>query len=223
MSKRKNDPVLNDYLKSRDEMVIEQVDEIFRTQSDNYVSALEEIGFEWHEEEDFEMQEEDAAKPENPNQKLLVDYFEGKATLSDRILAVYFSERNAEHPNCALVRRYFKKANSNLKALLLMGLDRRPTNIDLLSDLAYFHEYENVLRELTDRYAFACEKENDMSKFSEIAQDFYYATIPDRYDAFRALRELCSSNMQKRQIIEFLIAEHKDGKLDDQVNSEYSN
>ncbi len=84
MSKRKNDPVIDDYLKLRDEMVIEQVDEIFRTQPDNYVSALEEIGFEWH--------EEDAAKPENQNQKLLVDYFEGKEKLSDRILAVYFSD-----------------------------------------------------------------------------------------------------------------------------------
>ena len=217
MSKRKNDPVIDDYMKLRDEMVIEQVDEIFRTQSDNYVSALEEIGFEWHEEEDFEKQEEDAAEPENPNQKLLVDYFEGKETLSDWILEVYFSERNAEHPNYALVRRYFKKANSNLKALLLVSLDRCPTNIDLLSDLAYFHEYENILRELIARYTFASEKEDDTSNFSEIAQDFYYATISDGYDALHALTELFSSNMKKRQIIEFLIAEHKDAKLDDQV------
>ena len=217
MSKRKKDPILDDYLKLRDEMVIEQVDEIFRTQPDNYVSALEEIGFEWHEEEDFEKQEEDAAKPENSNQKLLVDYFEGKEALSDRILAVYFSERNAEHPNHALARKYFKKANSNLKALVLFGLDRRPTNSDLLSDLTYFHEYENVLRELIARYTLACEKEEDMAKFSEIAQDFYYAAIPDGYDALHALRELFSSNMQKGQIIEFLIAEHKDGEKNDQV------
>ena len=210
MSKRKKDPVLDDYLKLRDEMVIEQVDEIFRTQPDNYASALEEIGFEWHE-------EEDAAKPGNPNQKLLVDYFEGKETLSDRILAVYFSERNAEHPNYALVRKYFKSANSNLKALLLVGLDQRPTNIDLLSDLAYFHEYENILKELIARYTIACEKEDDMSKFSEIAQDFYYAAMPNGYDALHALRELFSSNTQKRQVIEFLIAEDKDAKLDDQV------
>jgi hypothetical protein len=74
MRKRKNDPILDEYLKLRDEMLIEKVDEIFRTQSDNYVSAMEEIGFEWHEEEDFEKQEEEAAKPENPNQRLLVDY-----------------------------------------------------------------------------------------------------------------------------------------------------
>ena len=217
MSKRKNDPVIDDYMKLRDEMVIEQVDEIFRAQPDNYVSAMEEIGFEWHEEEDFEKQEEDAAKPENSNQKLLVDYLEGKETLSDWILEVYFSERNAEHPNYALVRKYFKKANSNLKALLLVGLDQRPTSIDLLSDLAYFHEYENVLRELIARYTFACEKEDDMSKFSEIAQDFYYAAIPDGYDALHALRELFSSNMQKRQVIELLIAKHKDGEKNDQV------
>jgi len=217
MSKKKNDPVLDDYLKLRDEMLIEQVDEIFRNQSDNYVSAMEEIGFDWHEEEDFEKAEEDAAKPENPNQRLLVDYFEGKETLSDGILEIYFSERNAEHPNYALVRKYFKKANSSLKALLLFGLDQRPTSIDLLSDLAYFHEYENVLRELIARYTFACEKEDDLSKFNEIAQDFHYATIPDGYDALCALRELFSSNTQKRENIEFIIAEYKDSKINDRV------
>jgi hypothetical protein len=158
MRKRKNDPILDEYLKLRDEMLIEQVDEIFRTQSDNYVSAMEEIGFEWHEEEDFEKQEEEAAKPENPNQRLLVDYFEGKEKLSDGILEVYFSERNTEHSNYALVRKYFKKANSNLKALLLFGLDQCQTNIDLLSDLVYFHEYENVLRELIARYPLPAKK-----------------------------------------------------------------
>ena len=62
MSQRKNDPVLDDYLKLRDEMLIEKVDELFRTQSNNYGSAMEDIGFEWHEEEDFEKQEEDAVR-----------------------------------------------------------------------------------------------------------------------------------------------------------------
>jgi len=217
MSKRKNDPVLNDYQKLKDEMLIERVDEIFRNQSDNYVSAMEEIGFEWHEEEDFEKQEEDAAKPENPNQRLLVDYFEGKEKLSDGVLEVYFSERNAEHPNYALVRKYFKKANSSLKALLLFGLDQRPTSIDLLSDLAYFHEYENILKELITRYTVACEKEGDLSKFREIAQDFCYATIPDGFDALIALRELLPLNTQKRENIKFLITEHKNGKMNDRV------
>jgi hypothetical protein len=217
MSKKRKNSVLDDYLKLRHEMRIEKVDEIFRTQSDNYVSAMEEIGFEWHEEEDFEKQEEEAAKPENPNQRLLIDYFEGKEKLSDGILEVYFSERNAEHPNYALVRKYFKKANSNLKALLLFGLDRCQTHIDLLSDLVYFHEYENVLRELIARYSVACEKEDDLSKFNEIAQDFYYSTTPDGYDALHALRELFSSNTQKREIIELLIAEHKDGEMKDRV------
>lgn len=219
MTKKRKSPVLNDYLKIKDEMLIEKVDEIFRTQPDNYVSAMEEIGFEWNEEEDFEKAEEDAAKPENQKQKCLVDYFEGKEKLSDRILAVYCSEYDAEHPNYALVRKYFKKANSSLKALLLFGLDQRPTSIDLLSDLAYFHEYENLLRELIARYTLACEKEDDLSRFSEIAQDFYYATTPDGYDAFHALRELFSSNSQKRENIEFLIAEHKDSKMNDQAIS----
>ena len=215
MSKRKNDPVLDDYLKLRDEMLIEKVDEIFRTQSKNYRSAMEDIGFEWYEDEDLEKQEEEAAKPENSNQKRLVDYFEGKEKLSDEIVEVYFSERNAEHPNVALVRSYFKKANSNLKALLLAGLDQHPTNIDLLSDLVYFHEFETILRELIARFTVACEREGELSKFGEIAQDFYYATIPDGYDALQALRECYSSNRQKREVVDFLIAEHRDGQMQD--------
>jgi hypothetical protein len=99
----------------------------------------------------------------------------------------------------------------------LFGLDRCQTHIDLLSDLVYFHEYENVLRELIARYSVACEKEDDLSKFNEIAQDFYYSTTPDGYDALHALRELFSSNTQKREIIELLITEHKDGEMKDRV------
>ena len=134
-----------------------------------------------------------------------------------RILEVYFSECNAEHPNYALIRKYYKTANSSLKALLLFGLDQHPTSIDLLSDLAYFHEYEYILRELIARFTLACEKEDDLSKFREIAQDFNDATIPDGYDALHALRELFSSNTQKREIIELLIAEHKESKMKDRA------
>lgn len=212
MSRKRKSSVLDDYLELKDEMLIEKVSEIFRTQAENHVSALEEIGFEWHEEDDFEKAEEDAAKPENPNQTRLIDYFKGKEKLSEQILTVYFSERNAEHTNYALVRKYFKKANSSLKALLLFGLDQRPTNIDLLSDLTYFHEYENILRELIARYTLACEKEDDLPRFSEIALEFYDAVNADGYDAFHALRELFSLNLPKREIIESLIAEHRGGR-----------
>ncbi|MCP4408394.1 MAG: hypothetical protein GY807_11650, partial [Gammaproteobacteria bacterium] len=129
----------------------------------------------------------------------------------------YLAERNAEHPNYALLRRYFKRTNSSLRALLILGLDQYPTSIDLLSDLVYCHEHANILQELICRFTIACEKEDDLTRFSEIALDFHYATTPDGYDAFHALRELFSSNSQKLENIEFLIAEYKDSKMNDRV------
>ena len=72
MSKKKKDPVIKRYEKLRDEIVIDKVNEIFRTQPDNYIAALEEIGFEYHEEDDYDEIEERNARPENQNQKDLV-------------------------------------------------------------------------------------------------------------------------------------------------------
>ena len=39
MGKKKKDPVIEKYEKLINEMIIEKVDEIFRTQPDNYISA----------------------------------------------------------------------------------------------------------------------------------------------------------------------------------------
>ncbi len=69
MSKKKKDPVIKDYEKLRNEIVIDKVNEIFRTQPDNYIAALEEIGFKYHEEDDYNEIEERNAGPENQNQK----------------------------------------------------------------------------------------------------------------------------------------------------------
>lgn len=65
MSKRKKYPVIKDYEKLRDEIVFDKVNEIFRTQPDNYIAPLEEIGFEYHEEDDYDETEERNARPEN--------------------------------------------------------------------------------------------------------------------------------------------------------------
>ena len=78
MGKKKKDSVIETYEKLKNEMIIEKVDEIFRTQPDNYISALEEIGFKYcDDDDDMEEMEEANAKPENQNQKDLVAYFEG--------------------------------------------------------------------------------------------------------------------------------------------------
>jgi len=122
-------------------------------------------------------------------------------------MAIFLAERNAEHPNSPLIRKHFKSANRNLKALLLNCLDRYPTRTDLLADLAYFHEFENILTLLIEYYILACKKETDMEKFTELAQDFYYSTSPDGYEALLALQDIFEPGTDKRKIVDYLITE----------------
>jgi hypothetical protein len=208
MDKKDKDDTLAEYQKLKNEIIIDKVNEIFRSQPKNYVAAMNEIGFEYCDDDDEEMEEEKAI-PENKNQRDLIAFYEGEQDASEMILTVFLAERNAEHPNFPLIRKYFKKANQSLKALLLYGLDRYPTRIDLLSDLAYFHEFENMLSEVIVYYTQACEKEMDLEKFTELAQDFYYATNPDGYEALFALQEMFAPHTEKRKIIDFLIAEEE--------------
>lgn len=211
MGKKDKDDTLDDYKKLKDEIIIDKVNEIFRSRSDNYIAALEEIGFEYHEEDDEEEIEERKAKPKNKNQRKLVTYFEGEEEASEMIFATFLTERYAKRPNLALIRKYFKKANQKLKALLIYGLDHYPGRIDLLSDLTYFHEFENILTTLITYYTRACVNQGNLETFTELAQDFYYATNPDGYEALYALRELFEPHTEKRKIIDFLISEEEEG------------
>ena len=88
----------------------------------------------------------------------------------------------------------------------MYGLDHYPARIDLLSDLAYFHEFENILSTLIDYFTRACINEMNLECFSDLAQDFYYATISDGYEALYALRDLFEPNTDKRKAIDFLIS-----------------
>lgn len=212
MSKKKKDPAIKDYEELRDEIVIDKVNEIFRTQPDNYIAALEEIGFEYHEEDDYDEIEERNAGPENQNQKDLVAFFKGEKKLSDRILHQYLEERDSDSPNLPLIRPFFKEPNQNLKSLIVYGLDRYPGRIDLLSDLAFFHEFENILRLLITYYTRACVTQSNLETFAELARDFYYSTNPDGYEALYALKELFDHDTEKRKIIDSLIAEMEEGK-----------
>lgn len=211
MGKKDKDDTLDDYKKLKDEIIIDKVNEIFRSRSDNYLAALEEIGFEYHEEDNEEEIEERKAKPKNKNQRKLVTYFEGEEEASEMIFATFLTERYAKRPNLALIRKYFKKANQKLKALLIYGLDHYPGRIDLLSDLTYFHEFENILTTLITYYTRACVNQGNLETFTELAQDFYYATNPDGYEALYALRELFEPHTEKRKIIDFLISEEEEG------------
>ena len=215
MSKKKKDPVIEEYEKLKNQIVIDKVDKIFRTQPDNYISALEEIGFTYYEDDDDDEETEEAnAKPENQNQKDLVAFFKGEIELSDRILQIFFEERDAENPNLPLIRKYFKKANPNLKSLILYGLDHYPDNLDLLSDLGYFHEFGNILGILITYCTRACVDQENIETFSELAHDFYYATKPDGYEALYALGELFEPGTDKRKVIDILIAEEEGAEKD---------
>jgi hypothetical protein len=207
MRKKDKDDILNDYQKLKNEIIRDKVDEIFRTRPDNYIPAMEEIGFRYYVDDDRDEIEEKNAKPENQNQRDLIEYFEGNQELSESILATFFKEKDAEEPNFPLIRKYFKQANQNLKFLILYGLDHYPARIDLLSDLAYFHEFENILSTLIDYFTRACINEMNLECFSDLAQDFYYATISDGYEALYALRDLFEPNTDKRKAIDFLIQE----------------
>ncbi len=213
MSKKEKDSILNDYKKLKNEIIRDKVSEIFRKYPKDYIARMEEIGFKYFEDDnDYEEIEERNAKPENQRQIDLVAYFEEKTKLSKKIFESYSEEKAAEKPNYPLIRRYFKKTNRNLKALLLYGLDNYPGRIDLLSDLAFFHEFGNILSILITYYTQACLEQGNLETFSELAKDFYYSTNPDGYEAYYALRELFEPNTEKRKIIDSLIAEEEESE-----------
>jgi len=210
MRRKDKDDLLDDYEKLEYEIMRDKVEEIFRTRPEDYVSAMEEAGFTYFEDDDIEQIEENNAEPLNENQRNLVAYFEGSGELSRPILMAFLEEKGAEAPNLPLVRKYFKQANQHLKRLILYGLDHYPTRTDLLSDLAYFHEFENMLTTLITHFTRACETERDLEAFTQLAQEFYYATIPDGYEALYALRDSFVPHTEKRTIIDFLIQEKEE-------------
>ena len=210
MAKKGKKSVLDGNEKLRYETNRDRIKGIFRKHPRDYVAKMEEIGFEYFEDdEDEEEIEERQGKPQNQRQIELVDYFEGRKELSEQIFNFYSEEKAAENPNYPLIRKYFKQGNRNLKSLLLYGLDNYPRTIDLLSDLSFFHEYKNILRILIEKYTQACVDQENLDTFSELAKEFYYSTNADGYEAYYALQELFEPESRKRKIIEIMIAEEE--------------
>lgn len=213
MGEKDVDSVLDDYEKLKSEIIRDKVNEIFRNHPNDYIAKMEKLGFEYFEDDNnYEEIEERNVHPENQRQLDLVAYFEGKKKLSKKIFESYSEEKAAENPNYPLIRKYYKEANKNLKILLLYGLDNYPGRIDLLSDLAFFHEFENILNILINYYTQACIAQGNLEIFSELARDFYYSTNPDGYEAYHALRDLFNPETDKRKIIDFLIAENEEAE-----------
>ena len=210
-----NGPVLADYDRLQSELIRDKVREIFRAHPRDPVAEMEKLGFTYCEDDtEDEAKEERNARPENRRQRDLVAYFEGRKPLSEEIFAGYSEEKAAEKPNYPLIRRYYKASNKHLKALLLYGLEHHPGRIDLLSDLAFFHEFENCLSLLITHYTRACMEQCNLETFTELAKDFYYSTSPDGYEAYQTLRELFGPETAKRKIIDSLIAVEEDGADD---------
>jgi hypothetical protein len=212
MGKKEKDSFLDDYEKLKNEIIRDKVSDIFRKHPKDYITKLEELGFKYYEDDDDDCEEieERKAKPENQRQIDLVAYFENKNKLSVKIFECFSEEKASDNPNFPLIRKYFRKANQNLKALLIYGLDHYPGRIDLLSDLTFFHEFENILSTLISYYTRACVEQQNLETFTELAKDFYYSTNPDGYEALYALRELFEPDTDKRKIIEFLILEEEE-------------
>ena len=192
---------------------LEQVNKIIKEHPDNYIEKLEEIGFEWFDDEwDEEEEEEQAAVPQTKNQEVLVSFFEKGGPLTNELVDDFRAEKYADEPNYPLFRRYFKQINSNLKNLILWGLDKYPTDSGLLDDPSFFQEFDNVLSELINRYKTACLQEEDLDRFDTLAQDFYMSTIEFGFDAYYELKEMFEKDTEKKYIIDRQIAELRESE-----------
>ena len=98
-------------------------------------------------------------------------------------------------------RKYFKSGNEKLKRLIISGLKRSPADIGLLSDLAFFHEFKNLLSELIGNYLIACDHEQNLKNFEQLALQFYYDTDPDGFDALYELSEKYEPDSDKGKIV----------------------
>jgi hypothetical protein len=222
MRKKEKNFGLDDFEKLKNEIIRDRVDEIFLNYPKDYIAKMNEIGFKYFEDdEDSEELEEINAKPVNKRQRNLVAYFENKCRLTKEIFESYSEEKASKKPNYPILRIYFKKANKNLKRLILYGLDNHPGRIDLLSDLSFFHEFENILSTLISYYTKACIGQENLDTFIELANDFYYCTKPDGYEAYYALRELFEPETDKRKIIDFLIADEEEAEKENSQPIEF--
>ena len=202
--KEKNDT--DEIIRIKDELVTERINEIFRTKPEYFRTELATLGFVWFDDEyPDEVEEENIAAPENEDQELLVAYFNGEVELSDELLKTFLKEKQSDRPNYALFRRYFRQGNGNLKALIRHGLKMDPTDEGFLNDLSLIHEFHPMLGELIERYIEACRIQENLDSFSELAQDFFYNTTLDGYEAYQALKEIYGSDTPKGKIIDSLV------------------
>ena len=193
--------IFEEYGRLREDILFERAHNLFNEYPEDYPSRPQEVGFAWFDDYDSEEEQEGKAVPLNRNQRLLVKYFEGNAVPSEGILEAFLKEKYAEKPNLPLLRKYFRKGNIYLKELLLFGIQRCPVDPGLLDDLAFFHSFHGMLGELIEMYMRACRLEQDPETFRILAEDFYYNTIEDGFDALYELGKEFDGNSPKGVVV----------------------
>jgi hypothetical protein len=198
---------------------VAEISEILRNYPQDYRQRLEAVGLAWHEDEfdllyEEEAKEESLAVPETENQRYLVHFLKTGGPVTRQVVEAYMQERYTQTPNLPLIRKYFKQANANLKAILLAGLAADPTDLDLLDDLSYFSEFDSMLGELIHFYKDACIRETDMERFSLLAQDFHMNTYDQGFDALYELHTIFQSGTKGAVI------QHLAETIDDDLNAE---
>lgn len=189
-----------------DDLKFDMVDDVFKKHGENAMEKLQEIGFRYYDDDDsWEEEEERAAFPETEGQEQLVAFFESGGPVTDELMETFRTEKAAEEPNIALFRIYFKHANAHLKRLIDRGLDKAPTDPDLLDDLAYFAVYSSILGELIDRYRTACTLEADPARFEVLVRDFSVNTEEFGFDALHELGMLFENEPEKRRVVQRVI------------------
>ena len=200
-------------LLEKDKKLMEDVDEIFRHHPEDYRDRLEELGFEFEDEDDLDVIEGELARPENPRQVSLVLFFEGTEAVTEEIFTLFSEEKASEETNYPLIRKYFRQGNPRLKELIVYGLERSTARVDLLDDLLFFHEFCEVYPLVVKYYTRACLLQEDMEIFSNLARDFFEVTRSQDHREYYALRDLFDPGSVKRKIMDFLAVHPADDQV----------
>jgi hypothetical protein len=166
---------------------------------------IEALGFTWNVDDRVdtaEIAEEQTALPLTKDQITLASFLEGTSPLDHSLVSLWRTEAERDTTPHALWRRYFRAGNPQMKKLILLGLDQDPSDRNLLAQLAFFHEFCAIPKELLARYMSACDREDDPHCFVALVRDFEEATSWFGYDALAALRERHAKDRSKMVLIE---------------------
>ncbi len=200
-------------LLEKDKKLMADVDEIFRQHPENYRERLEELGFKYEDEDDFDIIDEEIAQPENPRQERLVAFFEGAEAVTEELFTLFSEEKASDETNYPLIRKYFRQGNQRLKELIVYGLEKYPERVDLLDDLLFFHEFCEVYPLVVKYYTRACLLQGNMETFSNLARDFFEVTRSQDHREYYALRDLFDPGSVRRKIMDFVAVHPADGQV----------